>query len=164
MIIIGGGIIGLSLAIALRKRGATVLVVERGEPGREASYAAGGMLVDCPLETPPVLQALATASARLYPEFAHELELEAGMKVDLRDQGTILFPSPEHAERDLKFVANHRVSLPLARIGTSTYSASRSCSVLERTKRRSPSPYLQQHGMPPSIAASISLPETKSAA
>ena len=76
MIIIGGGIIGLSLAIALRKRGATVLVVERGEPGREASYAAGGMLVDCPLETPPVLQALATASARLYPEFAHELELE----------------------------------------------------------------------------------------
>ena len=88
MIIIGGGIIGLSLAIALRKRGATVLVVERGEPGREASYAAGGMLVDCPLETPSVLQALATASARLYPEFAHELELEAGMKVDLRTSAT----------------------------------------------------------------------------
>ena len=52
VIVIGGGIIGLSLSIALRKRGATVLVVERGEPGREASYAAGGMLVDCPLETP----------------------------------------------------------------------------------------------------------------
>ena len=107
MIIIGGGIIGLSLAIALRKRGATVLVVERGEPGREASYAAGGMLVDCPLETPSVLQALATASARLYPEFAHELELESGLKVDLRDQGTILFPSSEHAERDAAFVAKH---------------------------------------------------------
>ena len=45
VIIVGGGIIGLSLAIALRKRGASVLVVERGEPGREASYAAGGMLV-----------------------------------------------------------------------------------------------------------------------
>ena len=93
VIIIGGGIIGLSLAIALRKRGATVLVVERGEPGREASHAAGGMLVDCPLETPAALQPLATASARMYPEFAHELELESGMKVDLRDQGTILFPS-----------------------------------------------------------------------
>jgi glycine oxidase len=113
VIIIGGGIIGLSLAIALRKRGATVLVVERGEPGREASYAAGGMLVDCPLETPPVLQALATASARLYPEFAHELELESGMKVDLRDQGTILFPSPEHAERDTTFVANHALPCPV---------------------------------------------------
>jgi len=94
--VIGGGIIGLSLSISLRKRGATVLVVERGEPGREASHAAGGMLVDCPLETPAALQQLATASARLYPEFARELELESGTKVDLRDQGTILFLSNDH--------------------------------------------------------------------
>jgi glycine oxidase len=92
----GGGIIGLSLASALRRRGAGVLVVERGEPCREASHAAGGMLVDCPVETLPALQPLATASARMYPEFAHELEVESGMKVDLRDQGTILFPSAEH--------------------------------------------------------------------
>jgi glycine oxidase len=106
VIIIGGGIIGLSLAIALRKRGATVLVVERGEPAREASHAAGGMLVDCPLETLQALQPLATASARMYPEFAHELELESGMKVDLRDQGTILFPSTEHI--------HHFESAPLA--------------------------------------------------
>lgn len=97
VIIIGGGIIGLSLSIELRKKGASVLVVERGEPGREASHAAGGMLVDCALETPPALQPVATASARMYPEFAHELEVESGMKVDLRDQGTILFPSTEHA-------------------------------------------------------------------
>jgi glycine oxidase len=98
VIIIGGGIIGLSLAIALRKRGATVLLIERGEPGREASHAAGGMLVDCPLETPAALQELATASARMYPEFVYELEAESGTKVDLRDQGTILFLSQEHLE------------------------------------------------------------------
>ncbi|MGA6951795.1 MAG: glycine oxidase ThiO [Candidatus Sulfotelmatobacter sp.] len=96
VIVIGGGIIGLSLSIELRKKGAGVLVVERGEPGREASNAAGGMLVDCPLETPAALQPLATASARMYPEFAHELEVESGMRVDLRDQGTILIPSAEH--------------------------------------------------------------------
>ena len=96
VIVVGGGIIGLSLSIELRRRGASVLVVERGEPGREASHAAGGMLVDCPLETPAVLQPLATASAHMYPEFARELEVESGIKVDLRDQGTILFPSSEH--------------------------------------------------------------------
>jgi len=101
VIIIGGGIIGLSLAIALRKRGATVLVVERAEPGREASHAAGGMLVDCALETPAALQPLATASARMYPEFAHELEVDSGMKVDLRDHGTILFLSKEHIHHPL---------------------------------------------------------------
>jgi glycine oxidase len=96
VIIIGGGIIGLSLAISLRKRGATVLVVERGEPGREASYAAAGMLTDFMLETPAALQSLATASARMYPEFAHELEDESGINVDLRDQGTLVFPAPDH--------------------------------------------------------------------
>jgi len=96
VIVIGGGIIGLALSIELRKKGASVLVVERGEPGREASYAAGGMLVDCSLETPTALQPLATASAAMYPEFAHELEVESGTKVDLRDQGTIFFLSAEH--------------------------------------------------------------------
>jgi glycine oxidase len=54
------------------------------------------MLVDCPLETPAALQPLATASAHMYPEYARELKMESGMKVDLRDQGTILFPLGEH--------------------------------------------------------------------
>jgi glycine oxidase len=96
VIIVGGGIIGLSLSIELRKKGATVLVVERGEPGREASHAAGGMLVDCAIETPAALQPLARASARMYPEFVHELQVESGMNVDLRDQGTLLSLSLEH--------------------------------------------------------------------
>lgn len=97
VIIIGGGMVGLSLAIELRKRGAQVLVVERGEPGREASQAAAGMLADCMLESPAALQTLATASARMYPEFVQELQDESGIHVDLRDQGTIVFLSAEHA-------------------------------------------------------------------
>ena len=97
VIIVGGGIIGLSLSIALRKRGAKVLMVERGEPGREASHAAAGMLSDCALETPAALQPLAQASARMYPEFVHEVQDESGIHVDLREQGTLLFLSAEHA-------------------------------------------------------------------
>ncbi len=108
VIIVGGGVIGLSLSIALRKRRAKVLVVERGEPGREASYAAGGMLVDYVFETHPALRALAAASARMYPEFARELELESGTKVDLRDYGTILIPSPAHL---VGFQAENRTAL-----------------------------------------------------
>jgi glycine oxidase len=96
VIVVGGGIIGLSIAISLRKKGANVLLVERGEPGREASYAAGGMLVDYAPESPKALQPLALASAAMYPEFVHELEVESGMKVDLREQGTILLPSADH--------------------------------------------------------------------
>jgi glycine oxidase len=96
VIIVGGGIIGLSLAIESHKRGAQVLVVERGEPGREASHAAAGMIANCGDETPALLQPLATASARMYPEFVHELQDESGINVDLRDQGTLSLSLPEN--------------------------------------------------------------------
>ena len=102
MIVVGGGIIGLSLSIELRKQGATVLLLERGEPGREASHAAGGMLVDSPMETQPALQALATASARMYPAFVSELEIESGRKIDLRDDGAIVFFKREFSAFDLE--------------------------------------------------------------
>jgi glycine oxidase len=110
VIVIGGGIIGLSISIALRKRGADVLVLERGEPGREASYAAAGMLADTPIELPAQLHELARASARMYPEFVHELQDEAGTRVDLRDQGTI-FLSAEFAENN-----DHSLPAPLAEL------------------------------------------------
>lgn len=71
-----------------------MLIVDKGEPGREASWAAGGMLADFPLEMPLALQDLAAASARMYPEFVHELEDESRMKIDLRDQGTLVFGDP----------------------------------------------------------------------
>lgn len=94
-IVIGAGIIGLSLAIELNKRGLRVLVVEKGEPGCEASWAAGGMLADFPLEMPAALVEVATASARMYPEFVHELEDESGLKIDLRAAGTLILGCAE---------------------------------------------------------------------
>jgi len=93
VIIVGAGIIGLSLAIELRKHSLRVLIVERGEPGREASHAAAGMLADADFENSSPLKPLATASARMYPEFVHELQDESEINCDLRDQGTLQFTS-----------------------------------------------------------------------
>jgi glycine oxidase len=98
-IVIGAGIIGLSLAIELDKLGLRVLVVEKGEPGREASWAAGGMLCDFAPETAPPLRELAAASAAMYPEFVHELQDESGLKIDLRSVGTLLFSGLEMEDR-----------------------------------------------------------------
>lgn len=89
VIVGGGGIIGLSLSIALRRSGASVLVLERGEPAREATYAAAGMLAALDPDTPAELRELARASAALYPEFARELEDSSGINVDLRREGTL---------------------------------------------------------------------------
>jgi glycine oxidase len=90
VIVIGAGIIGLATAWELRKHGLSVLVLERGEPGREASHAAAGMLVGEGEENPPALRGLALASARMYPEFVHQIEDESQNKVDLRSEGTLL--------------------------------------------------------------------------
>ncbi len=95
VIIVGGGIIGLSLALSLRKEGASVLIVEKSEPGREASHAAAGMLAHC--EQSDALRELACGSAKLYPEFVREIEDESGTKVDYRRDGTLLLRSgPEN--------------------------------------------------------------------
>jgi glycine oxidase len=71
------------------------------------------MLVDCPFETPTALQSLASASASMYPEFVRELEIESGMKIDLRDQGTILFSSAAHVSHPA-FESEARIPAPLA--------------------------------------------------
>src|SRR6266478_2162970 len=111
-IIVGAGIIGLSLAIELRKQGLRVLVVEKGQPGREASWAAGGMLVGSGLETPLALQPLATASAWMYPEFVHELEDESRLRIDLRSEGTLLWePAADARLRDA-----HPLPAPLSEL------------------------------------------------
>lgn len=117
----GGGIIGLSLSIELRKRGLKVLIVERGEPGREASHAAAGMLADCGSELPPELRSLATASARMYPEFVHELQDESEVNVDLRDRGTILLHESSPAG----------LSMPLSELEPAVVGAGLSASYLK---------------------------------
>ncbi len=90
-VVIGAGVIGLSVALELQKRGCKVLVLERGEPGREASHAAGGMLAHCDPHNDEKLQPLAKVSAELYPEFVRELEDETQVHIDLRRHGTISF-------------------------------------------------------------------------
>jgi glycine oxidase len=96
-IVIGGGLIGISLARELRKQERRVLVVERAPPGGEASRAAAGMLAAFDLHTPALLRPLAEASARLYPEFVREIEDESGQRVDFRRQGTILLLAGDDA-------------------------------------------------------------------
>jgi glycine oxidase len=91
IIIAGAGIIGVSLALELRERGAKVLVLDRREPGQEASSAAAGMLAAGGFETPPALQPLALESARMYPEYVRKLEELSGIKTDFRRHGTIAF-------------------------------------------------------------------------
>jgi glycine oxidase len=90
VLIVGGGVIGLSVAWRAAQRGLDVTVVDPA-PGSGASATAAGMLA-------PVtelhfegrdLHALNLASARRYPAFAAELADATGLDVGLRETGTI---------------------------------------------------------------------------
>jgi glycine oxidase len=89
VIVVGAGLIGVSVALELRDRGAEVLALDRGEPGREASSAAAGMLAASDPETPVPLCAIAAESARMFPEFVRRIEGLSGMSADFRRQGSI---------------------------------------------------------------------------
>src|SRR5579872_6089551 len=109
VVIAGAGIIGLSLAMELRRAGATVTVLDRGEPGREASSAAAGMLVTSDPDTSAPLLPLAQASAVMYPVFVEEIELRSGVKVELENRGALYvaeknerFSTPPVSVEDLR--------------------------------------------------------------
>ncbi len=52
VIIVGGGLIGGSIAFELAPEKLRVAVLDRQEPGREASWAAAGMLSPAPESDP----------------------------------------------------------------------------------------------------------------
>jgi len=80
VVVIGGGVIGLSCAWRLAQDGARVVVLERGEPGGGATRVAAGMLAPVGELTfgEPELLRLTLVAARLYPEFVAELEAASG--------------------------------------------------------------------------------------
>nr|MBA3602015.1 FAD-dependent oxidoreductase [Acidobacteriota bacterium] len=75
VLIIGGGIIGLSIARKLHQKGLRkITIVERGRVGRESSFAAAGMLA-AQAETDKIddFFHFCIESNTLYPKFAEEL-------------------------------------------------------------------------------------------
>lgn len=90
-VIIGGGVIGLSIARELHKNGVRgIAVVDKGKVGREASWAAAGMLAPN-AETDKIddFYRFCSESNSLYPSFAKELFLETGIDIDYICNGTL---------------------------------------------------------------------------
>jgi glycine oxidase len=89
--VIGGGAIGCAISWELARRGASVVLAERGMPGRETTFAAAGMLL--PLgesSTPGPFMQLTLASMTRWPAFAAELREFSGVDVEYRASGRLL--------------------------------------------------------------------------
>lgn len=103
ILIVGGGVIGLSLAYELAGSGARALVVDRGQLGREASWAGAGIL-------PPAAAApqrdpyaeLLRISTELYPRWSAQLREETGVDNGYRRCGGVYLATDEAEDAELR--------------------------------------------------------------
>ncbi len=118
--VIGGGVIGLSIAWRAAQRGLRVTVLERGMPGAGTSSVAAGMIapVSESRSTEQELLRLALASARAYPDFVAELREAAGSDPGYLECGTLAVASDDDEARALEreLALRERLGLPVRRV------------------------------------------------
>ncbi len=98
VVVIGGGVIGLTIARALAQRNAgDICLIERGSIGHEASFAAAGMLApQAEANSQDEFFRLASHSRDLYTGFAASLQEETGIDVELDTTGTLYLALTYH--------------------------------------------------------------------
>jgi len=115
--VLGGGIVGLSVAWRASLAGMSVLLLERDGLGGGATHVAAGMLA-------PVAEAefgeagrraleLGVRSAGMWPDFAAQLEQASGVDVGLRRTGTLVVARDDDEARELERQLAFRESLGL---------------------------------------------------
>ena len=122
VVVVGGGVIGLTVARALALRGTSnILLLDRASLGAESSYAAGGMLA-------PQVEAdradeffyLACNSRDLYPTFAAALLDETGTDIELDTTGTLYlaFTAQDEADLERRYEWQTRAGLTIMKLST----------------------------------------------
>jgi glycine oxidase len=99
VLVVGGGIVGAAVAFRLALEKLRVVLLERGDLGREASWTAGGILTPVHLSeylTP--LAALCSASMKLYPGLLEQLRALSPLDPEYRVTGLLLVWRDEAGE------------------------------------------------------------------
>ncbi len=103
VIIIGAGVAGLAIAWRMAKAGAQVLVLDRAQPARGATYASAGMIAataEVAVAGSPEIQ-FSRRSRDLWPNFARELESVSGVDVAFRQDGALIVPGDSKEAQSL---------------------------------------------------------------
>ncbi len=99
--IVGGGVIGLTLARELHKKGIKdIAILESGEIGKESSFAAAGMLApQAEADSADPFFDFCIESKDLFPTLSNELLDETGIDIELDKSGTLY---PAFTQKDIE--------------------------------------------------------------
>jgi glycine oxidase len=90
VVVIGGGVIGSAIAWNLAAQKQQTLLVEKNQPGQEASAAAAGLLsVAGGRSKRGPMYHLKRASQQLYPQIIRELEEQTGIDIEYQTVGVL---------------------------------------------------------------------------
>ncbi len=110
-LIIGGGAIGLTSAIALLEAGSKVMIIDRNATGSEASWAGGGILSPlCSWDYSEAVTNLTERSMGMFEEMAAQLFENTGIDPEYQRCGMLLLP-PYQNERATAWCSRHNVPL-----------------------------------------------------
>jgi glycine oxidase len=137
ILVVGGGLIGLSTAWHLKKRGAQVLLFDRQKPAQEASAAGAGML---PLHSvafdTPALFELSRLSYCLYPSWVREIKRASGLDPEWINSGSMGLLFSEKEEKNARVLATRLVDLGMEVRWLGAKEASRREPVLPKNIRK----------------------------
>ncbi|WP_235905510.1 glycine oxidase ThiO [Tautonia marina] len=106
VVVVGGGVVGLSIAYVLATEGLRPVVLDRRELGREASWAGAGIIAPGSDKPHPLPMArLRTRSAELYPNWSERLRELTGIDNGYRRCGAVDVALDAKQENDLKAAA-----------------------------------------------------------
>lgn len=90
VVVIGGGVVGSAIAYELIKQKQKVILVDKSQPGQEASAAAAGILAVASGRSKrgPMYQ-LKRAGQDLYPALVRELEEQTGIDIEYQTVGVL---------------------------------------------------------------------------
>ncbi|MDD4964533.1 MAG: glycine oxidase ThiO [Gallionella sp.] len=118
-LIIGGGAVGLNTALTLLQAGYQVSIVERGEIGKEASWAGGGILSPlCSWDYQTSVTQLTQRSMAMFQAATADLFAHTGIDTEYIRSGMLVLP-PMATDHAVQWCEQHKV--PVRSIALSEY-------------------------------------------